>query len=190
MCDTTPLKICLAAALAAVVAALAFIAIAVVTNGSIWNVEQSPGWMLLAAGSSALAVGACVLALNSLGTLCACLAPQCAGECDNLRKLIHATWVVLGIQTTAAAAAAIPALIPFLGAVPMETIVSALLVQSALLLSHIVFVAALDNCARAAVAIDPFPAVIATGPVQSGLTASPSGRKRWFWRNLWKRLWK
>jgi hypothetical protein len=190
MCDTNPLKLWLGAALAAVLAAIAFIVIAVVANESLLHVVQAPGWMLLAAASSAAAVAACLFALGSLDALCACLNPSCAGECDNLRKLIHGTWVVLGIQTSAALAAAIPALVPFVGEAPMNTIAGALVVEGVLLVSHIVFILALDNCARnVAAAIEPFPAVILTASSQSGLAGSPLVRKGGFWRKLWKRFW-
>lgn len=184
MCDTSPVRNWLAAALVAVLAAVAMIAIAALLNGSFWKAPESPEWMFAAAASTALALGLCAFAQSSLDTVCACLDPACGSECANLRNLIRATYFVLGIQTTAALSAALPALIPYAGLEPMWVIAGALVVQAALIVSAIVFVADLDGCAARAAAVNSAPVIIVPGSSSSPLTG------RFSWRGLLWRRWR
>jgi hypothetical protein len=186
MCDTSALRNWLVAALAAIVVAIALIAAAAILNASFWEAKESPALMVLAAASSAAAAVLCGLALSALDDVCACLAPQCAGECFSVRGHIAAAIVVLGIQATAALAAVWPAAIPLAGLGPMDVIAGALVVQAALFVSSAFFLTQLDRCALAAAeAVSP-----GTESVTQPLVVSPITSTRWWKRWRWRWRWR
>lgn len=146
MCDPTPIRNWLVGILAAILVAIGLIVVAAVANGSFWLAWTSPGWMLAAAAAAATAVFLCGSALSALDVFCACAGPKCAGACSNMRNTLNAARVVLGIQATTCLAAALVAWIPVGGQVLMWTIVGALVIQTALIISAIAFYAQLTAC--------------------------------------------
>jgi len=173
MCDTTALRNWLLGIAAAIVAAIAFIVIAAVTNGSFWLAWQSPGWMLAAAAATGVAIFLCGKAMDALDEVCSCLRGKCADQCSNIRNVLNAAKVVLGIQATACLLTAAYAWIPW-GAQPsMWVIVGALFIQAALIISAIAFLNQLNDCAKSS-AEPPgsFPPGQPSGP---GTTTTPVG---------------
>lgn len=146
MCDPTPIRNWLFAILAAILASIAAIVVAAVLNASFWQAWQSPIWMGVAAAAAALAALFCGQAISALDTYCNCVGPRCAGQCSNMRNVLNAARVVLGIQATTCLVAALQAWIPVAGQVIMWTIIGALAIQAALIASAIVFYGNLVAC--------------------------------------------
>src|SRR5262245_12319920 len=134
MCDWTPVRNWLIAALVSMALAVASIFIAL----NLSSVPQSIA-MLFAAAFAGIAIGLISLALGALTTFCACAGPSCAGPCSNLRTTLLAVNIVLGIQVTACLATAAIVLIPivgtWLGGRQIYVIYAALVLQVALLVA-------------------------------------------------------
>lgn len=150
MCDTTPVRSWLLAALAMIVGAIGAIITAAALNGSILLAPASPIPMMIAAALTAVGVLFCGLALGALDVLCKCAGNRCAGQCANLRNLVNAAKTVLGIQALACLTAALYAWIPFVGQPSMWVIIGALFIQLALIISAIVFLRNLSDCVNEA----------------------------------------
>jgi hypothetical protein len=163
MCDPTPLRNWLIACVAAIFVAAATIIGAAIANGSWWYTYLSPIGMLVAAGLTLAAMGACAMAISALDTYCACLGARCAGQCGNLRTTLRAALTVLGIQATACATVAAYAWIPGAANPAQWVIIGSLFVQAALIISAIAFVASLVACGT------PPPAPPPTGSSSGGL---------------------
>lgn len=166
MCDWTPVRNWLIAAL--VTMALAVASVFVALNLS--SVPQSIA-MLVAAAMTGLAIGLISLALGALTAFCACAGPPCAGPCANLRAVLLAINVVLGIQVAACLATAAVVLIPilgtWLGGRQIYVIYGALVLQVALLVSAFAFLAQLSSCQPGRPPVMPPPTTppVGTGPV-------------------------
>jgi hypothetical protein len=150
MCDTTPLRNWLLAIAAAILVAIAFIITAAVLNGSFWLAWQSPIWMLLAAAATGGAILLSGQASNALDILCRCTGDRCAGQCNNMRNVLAAAKVVLGIQAIACLTTAAYAWIPGAAQPSMWIIVGSLIIQAALIISAIAFLSNLQTCAQRA----------------------------------------
>jgi hypothetical protein len=169
MCNLTPVKLWLAAVLAAIVATIAIIIGAAIANGSFVEANKS-FWGMLAAGVVAFgAVFLCGMASSALNTFCTCAkaSPKCAGPCSSLNSVLTAAKVVLGIQATDCLLAAFPALIPIIGQIWMWIIVAALLIQLGLIISAIAFLNQLDSCQNVIPPTPPTPPT-GTGPAPKG----------------------
>jgi hypothetical protein len=157
MCDLTPLRNWLIATAVSIFAAVAIVVGAAIANGSWWYAWTAPLGMLAAAGAAGLAMLFCSRAVAALDTFCACAGSRCAGPCGNLRNTLVATGVVLGIQATACLSAAAAAWIPVAGQVVMWTIIGALMIQAALIISAIAFMAQLATCQSEPTPTQPMP---------------------------------
>lgn len=146
MCDLSPVRNWLIATLIAIFAAVAIIIGAAIANGSWWLAWTAPIGMLAAAGATGLAIISCGQAISALNTFCECAGPRCAGPCGNLRNVLVAANVVLGIQATTCLAAAAAAWIPVAGQVLMWIIIGALTIQAALIISAFAFMSQLATC--------------------------------------------
>jgi hypothetical protein len=146
MCDLTPLRNLLIGLAAAIVSAAAVALGAAAVNNTGWYAWLAPAGMLLAAGLTGLAVLLCGFAIDALNAFCACAGGRCAGQCGNLRTTLNAARVVLGIQATACLTSALSAWIPWVGSAPIYVIVGALIIQSALIIAAIAFMAQLGAC--------------------------------------------
>ncbi len=155
MCDSTPVRNWLIAALVAVFAAVAIIIGAAIANGSWWYAWTSPIGMLAAAGVTGLALVFVNRAIAALDAFCACAGAACAGPCRNLRAVLVAAAAVLGIQAVACLAAALVAWIPIAGQPVMWIISGALLIQAALIISAFVFMSQLATCQTATPPVPP-----------------------------------
>jgi hypothetical protein len=164
MCDLTPVRNWLIATAAAIFVAVAIIVGAAIANGSWWYAWAAPFGMLAAAGATGLAILFCNRAIAALDTFCACAGPRCAGPCGNLRRTLVAAGVVLGIQATACLAAAAAAWIPVAGQVVMWTIIGALVIQAALIISAIAFMTQLATCQSAPAPTPPTPPPVGAAP--------------------------
>lgn len=159
MCDISPIRNWLIATLIAIIAAVAIIIGAAIANGSWWLAWTSPFGMLAAAGATGLAIVFCGRAISALDTFCECAGSSCTGPCRNLRSVLVAANVVLGIQATTCLAAAAAAWIPVVGQVIMWTIIGALTIQTALIISAFAFISQLASCQST-----PAPPRPPTGP--------------------------
>jgi hypothetical protein len=146
MCDLSQVRNWLIATLIAIGAAIAIIVGAAFAKGSWWSAWTSPIGMLLAAGAAGLAIILCGQALSALDTFCKCAGPRCAGPCGNLRNVLVAANVVLGIQAAACLGAALTALVPVVGDTVMWIIIGALVIQAALIISAFAFMSQLATC--------------------------------------------
>ena len=146
MCDLSPVRNWLIATLVAIFAAVAIIVGAAIANGSWWYAWTALFGMLAAAAATGLAILFCGFALSALNTFCACAGSKCAGPCGNLRNVLIAANVVLGIQATACLAAALVAWIPVAGQPVMWIIIGALLIQTILIISAFAFMSQLATC--------------------------------------------
>jgi hypothetical protein len=148
MCDLTPVKLWLAAAIAALLVAIAFIIGAAIVNSSFWQAYNAV-WLMAAAALAAFGASLlCGSAKSALATFCACAkgSPACAGPCSNLMGVLTASQTVLGILATDCLWAALQAWIPVVGLVVMLVIIAALIVQLALIISAFAFLSQLDSC--------------------------------------------
>src|SRR5262249_36784883 len=136
------------AIVATIFAAVATIVGAAVANASWWYTYLAPAGMLVAAGLTGLAIVFCGLAAGALDTLCACTSKRCTGQCSNMRNLLIAARVVLGIQLTACLAVALYAWIPGAAQPAMSVIIGSLVIQAALIISAFPFFASLASCAK------------------------------------------
>ena len=134
MCDLSPVRNWLLAMLAAILAAVAIIVGAAIANGSFFVAWTAPAGMLAAAAATGLAILFCGLAASALDVFCNCAGASCAGPCGNLKDVLNAVRVMLGIQATACLAAALIAWIPVAGQPLMWIIAGALLIQAALII--------------------------------------------------------
>lgn len=146
MCDFGPLRNWLIALAVAIAAAAAIIVGAAVANGSWWYTYLSPIGMAVAAAATGGAILLCGQALSALDMFCSCTGPKCAGQCSNLRNTLQAAKVVLGIQAVACLTVAAYAWIPGAAQPAQWAIIGALLIQAALIISAIAFMAQLSNC--------------------------------------------
>jgi len=146
MCDLSPVRNWLIATLVAIFAAIAIIIGAAIANGSWWYAWTAPIGMLAAAGATGLAIIFCGRALSALDTFCKCAGSSCAGPCGNLRSVLIAANVVLGIQATTCLGAAAAAWIPVAGQVVMWIIIGALVIQAGLIISAFAFMSQLATC--------------------------------------------
>jgi hypothetical protein len=167
MCDWTPVRNWLIAALVAIALAVAAIFVAI----NLASVAQAIA-MLVAAGFTGLAIGAISFALGALSTFCACAGQSCAGPCGNLRGILLAANVVLGIQLTAclttAAIVLIPILGQWLGGRQIYVIYGALVIQLGLIAAAFTFMAQLATCQPAPPPTTPTPPTPPTPPVGTG----------------------
>jgi hypothetical protein len=150
VCDPTPTRNWLIACAAAIVVAAATIIGAAIANGSYWYTYLSPIGMLVAAGLTGAAMGACAMALSALDTFCACAGAKCSGQCANMRNTLRAGLTVLGIQATACLTVAAYAWIPGAANPAQWVIIGALIVESALIIGAIAFYSSLAACATSA----------------------------------------
>lgn len=157
MCDPTPVRNWLIACFVGILAAVATIVGAAIANGSWWYTYLSPIGMLVAAGLTGAAIGACAMALSALDTVCACAGDRCSGPCNNLRNVLRAAMTVLGIQVTACLTVAAYAWIPGAANPAQWVIIGALIVQSALIISAIAFYDQLSGCTARPPAPPPAP---------------------------------
>jgi hypothetical protein len=146
MCDWTPVRNWLIAVLLAIVAAAAIVVGAAVANGSIMYAYLSPVAMGFAAAASAGAVVLCTAAVSALDTFVACAGTRCKGAADNLRNIINAARVVLGIQALACLMIAVIAWIPIAPQPVMWAIIGALVVQVPLIVGAFGFFVPLTTC--------------------------------------------
>jgi hypothetical protein len=164
MCDWTPVRNWLIAALIAIALAVVAIFVAI----SLGSVAQAIA-MLVAAAFTGLAIGAISLAIGALDTFCACAGPSCAGPCGNLRGILIAVNVVLGIQVTACLTTALVVLIPilgqWLGGRQIYVIYGALVAQLVLIAAAIGFMTQLATCQPAPPPTTPTPPTPPTPPV-------------------------
>lgn len=163
MCDLSPVRNWLIATVAAIFGAVFIIVGAAIANGSWWYAWMAPLGMLAAAGATGLAIFFCGRALAALDTFCKCAGISCSGPCTNLRSVLIAAHVVLGIQTMACLYAAVAAWIPVVGQVVMWTIIGSLMIQGALIISALVFLSQLATCQLSEK--PPFPSGPGTKPV-------------------------
>jgi len=147
MCDLTPVRNWLLAVFAAIVAAVAVIVTAAAANGSWWYAWTSPGLMVSAAATTAVAVFLCGRALSALETYCKCVGDSCRGACANMRNAINAARTVLGIQAAACLSAVLVAWIPWVAQPVMYVIIGALLSQLAMIFYAILVLSKLRECA-------------------------------------------
>jgi hypothetical protein len=152
VCDPTPIRNWLIACAAAIVVAVATIIGAAIANGSYWYTYLSPIGMLVAAGFTGAAMGACAMALSALDTFCACAGAKCGGQCANMRNTLRAGLTVLGIQATACLTVAAYAWIPGAANPAQWVIIGALIVESALIIGAIAFYSSLAACTASALA--------------------------------------
>jgi len=140
---------------------------AAIANGSYWYTYLSPIGMLVAAGFTGAAMGACAMALSALDTFCACAGAKCGGQCDNMRNMLRAGLTVLGIQATACLTVAAYAWIPGAANPAQWVIIGALIVESALIIGAIAFYSSLAACATSAPAppIPPMTTAPPTAPI-------------------------
>ncbi len=177
-CDLGPAIRWLWAALGAAVGSAGAVAVAAVLNGSFWKAYLSPVPMLLAAGLAALAGIFLNRALEELNNWWSCVQSSCpgavrgcSGGLENIRTNIRSLQVVLGIQASSAAGAAAYAWIPGAAQPAMWAILGALVVQIALIVSLIAFLASLASCVRencTSTRADPITARAGTGGTISG----------------------
>lgn len=146
MCDWTPVRNWLIGIAAAIFVAAAIAVGAALVNNTYWYSWLAPVGMIVAAGATGGAILLCGAAISALDTFCACAGVRCSGACTNLRNVLNAARVVLGIQATACLTSALSAWIPGIGAVPIWVIVGALIAQAALIISAIAFMVNLSNC--------------------------------------------
>lgn len=146
MCNLAPVQNWLIATLAAIFTTIAIIIGAAIANDSWWLAWTAPIGMLAAAGATGLAIIFCGQALSALDIFCKCASPNCAGPCRNLRNVLVAANVVLGIQATTCLIAAAAAWIPVSGQILMWTIIGALTIQAALIISAFAFMFQLETC--------------------------------------------
>ena len=165
MCDPTSVRNWLIALLGAILLAVAIIAGAAIANGSYWYTYLSPFGMLAAAAATGGAILICGQALSALDALSQCTGPKCAGQCANLRNTLQAARVVLGIQATACVTVAAYAWIPGAAQPAQWTIIGALIVEAALIISAIVFFANVSSCATTSIPKGP-------GSSNQGLTST------------------
>jgi hypothetical protein len=149
MCDPGPLRNWLIGLAAAIAVAVAIIIGAAVANGSWWYTYLSPVGMLVAAAATGGAILLCGQALSALDMFCNCTGPKCAGQCSNLRNTLQAAKIVLGIQAVACLTVAAYAWIPGAAQPAQWAIIGALLIQIALIISAIAFMAQLSSCGTA-----------------------------------------
>jgi hypothetical protein len=117
------------ALLVAILATFVFVLGALFGNGSFSpaNAMVSSTSMVLAAVVTSAAIFACTMALTELNIFCRCAAPACVEPCGNLRTWLVITLGALVPQLAACLAAAIKALVPFLGVLPIWIILGTLL---------------------------------------------------------------
>lgn len=149
MCDLTPVRNWLIATLVAIFAVVSVIVGAAIANGSWWLAWTAPFGMLAAAALTGVAIIFCGQAISALDTFCKCAGARCMGPCDNLRNVLNAARVVLGIQATSCLGAALAAWIPVAGQVVMWIIIGSLLIQAALIISAFAFMSQLATCQAA-----------------------------------------
>lgn len=157
MCDLTPVRNWLVATLFAIFAVVGIIIAASIANGSFFLAWTAPAFMLAAAAVTGVAILFLALASSALDTFCKCAGPSCDGPCGNLKNVLAAAKVVLGIQATACLAAALIAWIPVAGLPLMWTILGALVVQAALIISAFAFLSQLSRCQLAPMGAPPAP---------------------------------
>jgi hypothetical protein len=150
MCDPTPIRNWLIALVAALVLAVAAIVVAIVTNGSIVLAWMSPGWMFGAAALTGGGIVACIFATMALDTFCKCAGTRCEGACGNMRRLILAIQLVLGIQALACITVGLISWIPFAPQPLMWVIEGALVAQLLLVISLFPFYSSLTSCQSSA----------------------------------------
>jgi hypothetical protein len=165
VCDPTPVRDWLIATAIAILAAAAIVVGAAIANSSWWYAWTAPLAMLAAAAATSLAMFFCNRAVAALDTFCACAGSRCAGPCGNLRRTLVAAGVVLGIQATACLYAAAAAWIPVAGQVVMWTIIGTLVIQAALIMSAIAFMAQLATCQSAPAPTPPMTPMPPTAPI-------------------------
>ncbi len=165
MCDLTPLRNWLIGCAALITCAVLTIVGAAVANGSWWYTYLSPIGMLVAAGFTLGAIGACSAAISALDTYCACIGARCSGQCGNLRRTLQAAMTVLGIQATACAVIAAYAWVPGAAQPAQWALIGALIIEAALIVSAIAFLSSLTSCA--------VPPATPTGSSSGGLTTPP-----------------
>lgn len=152
MCDDTPVRILLAAAAASIMAALGFIAAAVITNLSFFGAWASPGLMLAAGIASAAAAASVGLAIGAINAYVDCLkqhnmiGSQCDGQLRNVLAALGALTGLLLAQASACAGAAGIAWIPWAGATAMGIIAGTLILQGAVIPTALAFLAGLRSC--------------------------------------------
>ena len=147
MCNPIPIRNWLIACGALILVAVAVIVGAAIANGSYWYTYLSPIGMLVAAGFTGAAMGACAMALSTLDAFCACVGKRCGGQCANLRTTLRAVLTVLGIQATACLTVAAYAWVPGAANPAQWVIIAALIILFALITSAIAFYSSLTTCA-------------------------------------------
>jgi hypothetical protein len=146
MCDSSTIKNWLILTTVAIFLAAAIITGAAIANGSWWYTYLSPIGMLVAAGITGSAIGFVNAANGALNVFCECAGKKCMGACTNLHNLIIAANTVLGIQLTACLAVAAYAWIPTAAQPAQWTIIGALTIEAALIISGFVFINNLKDC--------------------------------------------
>ena len=161
MCDISSITAELVIAHAAIIAAIAALGAAIALNNSFFGAPGAPVPMGIAAASSLAASIALGVALSKLD---ACAPPTgCEGDWHNIRNVLAALATVMAFQAIAAAAAVIPAAVPFVGAAPMYVILTTLVLKLPLVPTLIGFVATFGGCIARATATNTSP-----------MTANPS----------------
>lgn len=153
MCDHGPINAFLAAAVGLLLAAVTTIIVAAIANASILGAFASPGLMVLAGLLSLAALVLLNLAKGRAYDYVVCMSEdlngkqlKCDGQYTNFNRNILAVITVVGIQTAACFSAAVYAWIPGVAQPSMWTIIAALILQVALILSLLAFWAALRDC--------------------------------------------
>jgi hypothetical protein len=150
-CDFTSTQNWLIAAGAGIAASAGFVASAAIANGSFFGAAASPLLMVAAGAAASGAAYALSQAIDALNQYCSCLRESgrdCQGQCSNLGNNLQAIKVVMGIDATACFATAVWAWVPWAAQPAMLAILGAMILESFLVLSAVVFLVTVLQCAQ------------------------------------------
>lgn len=148
MCDISSVQLALDSGLVTLLAAVAFVAAAIIANGSFFGAAGSPALMFAAAASTAAAVVSFTSASLLLSEFFACAGspPACEGQLNTVLALIAAICGVLVVQAAACLVVAGVSWIPWGSIPPMTAIAVAVGGQAALIAGLKFQVDSLSTC--------------------------------------------
>ena len=158
MCDISNVQLALDLGLTTMIAAVAFVAAAIIANGSFFGAAGSPALMFAAAGSTAAAVVAFTSASLLLSEFftCAGSPAACENDLNTILGIIAGIGAVLVVQAAACLVVAGVSWIPWGSIPPMTAIAVAIGFQIALIAGLTVLVNEFAACVEAELTVRVF----------------------------------